>query len=264
MSGPALFHCNCRGRSWLPGVLVVQVQGSGRDLREPPSPTGGGGLVVVCVLVRGSFHVRLSFFPRSLRQVVNTAERGAIRLLKTDAMSGEALAGATFAIYRVEEDGTVAVEPSDTKVSSADGQVVDAGRVNNERIHADIIAYKVDSHTHAGLAGATFALEREGQQIATATSDADGLVTFTDVEYGTYTIREERAPRGYALSETRLTAVVSQNGVFVDAGTIENQFVADQSALARTGMDAEVVRLACLVGAIGVGILLGVRRRRVS
>ena len=237
-----------------------------------------------------------------LGQVVNTAERGAIRLLKMDAMSGEALAGATFAIYRVEEDGTVAEEPSDTQVSgadgivsfenltvgdyairetnaptgwlvstdtisakvSADGQVVDAGRVNNERIRADIIAYKVDSHTHAGLAGATFALEREGQQIATATSDADGLVTFTDVEYGTYTIREERAPRGYALSETRLTAVVSQNGVFVDAGTIENQFVVEQSALARTGMDAEVVRLACLVGAIGVGILLGVRRRRVS
>ena len=237
-----------------------------------------------------------------LGQVVNTAERGAIRLLKTDAKTGDPLAGATFAIYRVEEDGTVAEEPSDTQVSgadgivsfenltvgdyeiretnaptgwlvstdtisakiSADGQVVDAGRVNNERIRADIIAHKVDSQTHAGLAGATFVLEREGQQIASATSDADGLVTFKDVEYGTYTIREERAPRGYALSETRLTAVVSQNGVFVDAGTIENQFVVDQSALARSGMDAEVVRFAGLVGAIGVGILLGVRRRRVS
>ena len=237
-----------------------------------------------------------------LGQVVNTAERGAIRLLKTDAKTGDPLAGATFAIYRVEEDGTVAEEPSDTQVSgadgivsfenltvgdyairetnaptgwlvstdtisakvSADGQVVDAGRVNNERIRADIIAHKVDSQTHAGLAGATFALEREGQQIATATSDADGLVTFKDVEYGTYTIREERAPRGYALSETRLTAVVSQNGVFVDAGTIENQLVVDQPALARTGMDAEVVGLAGLVGAIGIGLLLGVRRRRVS
>ena len=237
-----------------------------------------------------------------LGQVVNTAERGAIRLLKTDAKTGDPLAGATFAIYRVEEDGTVAEEPSDTQVSgadgivsfenltvgdyeiretnaptgwlastdtisakvSADGQVVDAGRVNNERIRADIIAHKVDSQTHAGLAGATFALEREDQQIATATSDADGLVTFKDVEYGTYTIREERAPRGYALSETRLTAVVSQNGVSVDAGTIENQFVVNQPALARSGMDAEVVRFAGLVGAIGVGILLGVRRRRVS
>ena len=237
-----------------------------------------------------------------LGQVVNTAERGAIRLLKTDAKSGDPLAGATFAIYRVEEDGTVAEEPSDTQVSgadgivsfenltvgdyeiretnaptgwlvstdtisakvSADGQVVDAGRVNNERIRADIIAHKVDSQTHAGLAGATFALEREGQQIASATSDADGLVTFKDVEYGTYTIREERAPRGYALSETRLTAVVSQNGVFVDAGTIENQFVVNHPALARTGMDAEIIGLAGLVGAIGIGILLGVRRRRVS
>lgn len=237
-----------------------------------------------------------------LGQVVNTAERGAIRLLKTDAKTGDPLAGATFAIYRVEEDGTVAEEPSDTQVSgadgivsfenltvgdyeiretnaptgwlvstdtisakvSADGQVVDAGRVNNERIRADIIAHKVDSQTLAGLAGATFALEREGQQIATATSDADGLVTFKDVEYGTYTIREERAPRGYALSETRLTAVVSQNGVSVDAGTIENQFVVNQPALARSGMDAEVARFAGLVGAIGVGILLGVRRRRVS
>ena len=118
-------------------------------------------------------------FPRSLGQVVNTAERGAIRLLKTDAKTGDPLAGATFAIYRVEEDGTVAEEPSDTQVSgadgiisfenltvgdyairetnaptgwlvstdtisakvSADGQVVDEGRVNNERIRADIIAW---------------------------------------------------------------------------------------------------------------------------
>ena len=237
-----------------------------------------------------------------LGQVVNTAERGAIRLLKTDATNGEALAGATFAIYRVAEDGTVAEEPTDTQVSgadgmvsfenltvgdyeiretnaptgwlvstdtisakvSADGEVVDAGRVNNERIRADIIAHKVDSQTHAGLAGATFVLEREGEQIATATSDADGLVTFKDVEYGTYTIREERAPLGYALSETRLTAVVSENGVSVDAGTIENRFVVDQSTLARTGVDAEVLRYAGLVGLIGVSLLLAARYRRLS
>ena len=112
--------------------------------------------------------------------------------------------------------------------------------------------------------GARFALEREGQQIATATSDADGLVTFKDVEYGTYTIREERALRGYALSETRLTAVVSQNGVLVDAGTIENQFVVDQSTLARTGVDAEVLRFAGLAGLVVVALLLTARYRRIS
>ena len=58
-----------------------------------------------------------------LGQVVNTAERGAIRLLKTDAKTGDPLAGATFAIYRVAEDGTVAEEPNDTQVSGADGIV---------------------------------------------------------------------------------------------------------------------------------------------
>ena len=101
---------------------------------------------------------------------------------------------------------------------SADGQVVDAGRVNNERIRADIIAHKVDSQTHAGLAGATFTLEREGQQIATATSDAtDSLPSKTSNTEPTRFARSERLADTHSLKPdsrlwSRKTACLSMRG----------------------------------------------------
>jgi fimbrial isopeptide formation D2 family protein/LPXTG-motif cell wall-anchored protein len=54
----------------------------------------------------------------------------------------------------------------------------------------------------APLAGAVFTLtgvgpEGEGQTVLTATSDADGRVFFNDLDTGTYTLKETKAPAGY-------------------------------------------------------------------
>lgn len=59
---------------------------------------------------------------------------------------------------------------------------------------------KTDAEDGTLLAGATFELVSNGAVIATATTGADGALTFTDVPAGTYTLREVSAPESYVLS----------------------------------------------------------------
>ena len=64
------------------------------------------------------------------------------------------------------------------------------------------------------LQGAVFELlSSSGSVLATKTTGSDGVVLFTDLTPGTYTIREKSAPEGYALSAS------SSSGVTVAAGT---------------------------------------------
>ncbi|MCB2286462.1 Ig-like domain-containing protein [Clostridium algidicarnis] len=90
--------------------------------------------------------------------------------------------------------------------------------VVNNRIKGSIIITKVDMKGNA-LQGAEFTLyDREGKEVATKISDKDGIVTFNDVDYGSYTVKETKAPKGYILSEEKLEIKVSspetQNFIF--------------------------------------------------
>ena len=61
---------------------------------------------------------------------------------------------------------------------------------------------KVDQDCNV-LAGAEYALINEfGEQIMTAVSDVNGILTFEKVPYGKYTVKELSAPEGYLLSKT--------------------------------------------------------------
>jgi len=51
--------------------------------------------------------------------------------------------------------------------------------------------------------------------LKTATSLADGLVRFTDVEYGEYKIKEISAPVGYEKSELVIPVAVTMQGATV-------------------------------------------------
>ncbi len=74
------------------------------------------------------------------------------------------------------------------------------------------------------LEGVGFGLYREGKLLATAYSDADGVVTFTQIPYGDYTIRETRPLAGYMLSDTVVRLTVDGSFVNPDQplATIEN------------------------------------------
>ena len=78
---------------------------------------------------------------------------------------------------------------------------------------AAITVNKTDAQGKA-LAGATFVLEdSRGREAYQATSNTSGIVRFTDVSSGTYTLLEKKAPEGYVLSNETYTLTVSGSRV---------------------------------------------------
>lgn len=92
-------------------------------------------------------------------------------------------------------------KPIEGLAIESDAQILDAGVVTDSRITGTVEFLKVDKANSKGIAGAEFTLS--GTNIAgedierTAVSDEKGVVRFEDVDYGTYTVSESKAPVGY-------------------------------------------------------------------
>lgn len=64
------------------------------------------------------------------------------------------------------------------------------------------------------LTGASFVLtDSRGREAYTATSNASGIVRFSDVSNGTYTLLEKSAPKGYVASDETYTLTVSDSRI---------------------------------------------------
>ena len=130
---------------------------------------------------------------------------------------------------------TASIAVSATELSAATDLVVDKGNVVNQPFTAipptppvvekpELTLYSIQLHkvNNEGqvLAGAVFGLFEAdgvtpvanpyGEGQATATSDANGLVTFTGLEAKNYVVKEITAPEGYQLSEEAITVSSSQ------------------------------------------------------
>ena len=70
---------------------------------------------------------------------------------------------------------------------------------------------KKDDHGDA-VKGAEFALYQGNEEKINSTSDENGLVSFTDIEAGLYTLKEKAAPNGYDISEAEVEVIVSNEG----------------------------------------------------
>ena len=62
------------------------------------------------------------------------------------------------------------------------------------------------------LQGATFSLTDAEGHVIYRSSDADGIVDFTDIEPGTYTLEESKAPQGYEKSNRKWRVTVYDTG----------------------------------------------------
>ena len=72
---------------------------------------------------------------------------------------------------------------------------------------------KVDAADKKPLAGAEFTLSQNGDTIGgPRTTGADGKVTFDNLEKGTYTLTETKAPDGYIRPSEYYTVVIDANG----------------------------------------------------
>ena len=147
---------------------------------------------------------------------------------------------------------TASIAVSATELSAASDLVVDKGNVVNQPFteipptppvveKPELTLYSIQLHKvnneGKALAGAVFGLFEAdgvtpvanpyGEGQATATSDANGLVTFTGLEAKDYVVKELTAPEGYQLSEEAITVSSSQliasTNQVLDQGKVVNK-----------------------------------------
>ncbi|MEG1255560.1 SpaA isopeptide-forming pilin-related protein [Clostridium sp.] len=183
--------------------------------------------------------------------ISNTKIRASVQVKKLD-QDKKPLKGAEFTLYYADgkevetsvsgEDGTALFKDllygeymiKETKVPEGylasegtikvfvdkDGTLYTYEVVNN-RIKGSIVIIKTDMNGKL-LQGAEFTLyDKDGKEVTTAVSGKDGVVTFNDVDYGNYTIKETEAPKGYILSEEKLE--VNVNSVESQTFTVKNK-----------------------------------------
>lgn len=83
---------------------------------------------------------------------------------------------------------------------------------------------KVDEMTGTGLAGATFVLLQDGGFVADASSSTAGLVQFTGLSPGHYTMVETIPPDGYQANELFYFVVIDFNGNVTINGVLASSF----------------------------------------
>ena len=93
---------------------------------------------------------------------------------------------------------------------------------NNEKTSYSVEIYKHDSEDkQKKLAGAEFAVTDSRGFTKTVTTDASGKASITELPYDDYTIREIKAPKGYALSDkeysVKKTELVHGSPVVIEA-----------------------------------------------
>ncbi len=119
--------------------------------------------------------------------------------------------------------GTFTVEETKTpegyipKTGALVAVVVDGTLVNPDGVIGDIInepnevkVKKVDQDGNV-MANVKFGLYKDGKQITTATTDKNGIATFSKLPYGIYTIKEAEAVEGYLLCKTELKVTIDAN-----------------------------------------------------
>ena len=177
-----------------------------------------------------------------------------MELYKTDALTGEKLAGAKITVYR--PDGSVYFEGITDKagkirfkvpengnytfkeVSAPEGYylnpevyqfTVKGGTIEGDTVIPDykkgtVVISKVDVTTAEELPGAQIEItDKDGNRIYSGVSDEHGKVYFEVPAPGEYRFREVAAPEGYELNETIFSFTVFEDGSIIGDCTITNQ-----------------------------------------
>ncbi|KAI4453925.1 colossin-b-related [Holotrichia oblita] len=161
-----------------------------------------------------------------------------IEIIKTDAVTHNPLAGATFTVERAngEKIGTYKSDSAGkiivpdlkegtyivSEIIAPDGYMLNetpktinvvSGKLATvtfvNKPHSGIEIIKTNSVTHDPLAGATFTVERvNGEKIGTYKTDSSGKIIVSDLPEGTYIVSETIAPDGYMLNESPKTVNV--------------------------------------------------------
>ena len=145
-----------------------------------------------------------------------TAEDGTVTAFKLPA--GEYTFKETVA-----PEGYVINETVFKFVIDEEGNVTGDNTVTDRRIKGDIRVTKIDSDSKDKLKGATFGLySADGKtKLSEGVTGDDGTVTFSNLEYGKYIIKELNAPVGFLMKKTEFEVEIKEDGKVVEI-SIEN------------------------------------------
>ncbi|MCR4428445.1 MAG: SpaA isopeptide-forming pilin-related protein, partial [Caldiserica bacterium] len=112
--------------------------------------------------------------------------------------------------------------PDRPVVISSQGQVV-TFNLENTVITGTLTLRKI-STGGTGLAGAEFTLfGPDGvTPVRVGTTDSNGTLTFYGIPYGSYTLKETKAPEGYYEISTTWNVVINSQGIVINLGDIVN------------------------------------------
>ena len=141
-------------------------------------------------------------------------KQGTYILRETKAPDGYEISNAVVEVT-VNSDGTVIF-----KVGEEDKEIADLeGLYVNNISRVEFNFNKVISGTETGIPNVEFKLMQDDKEVAIATSDENGLVSFENIELGTYTLVEIR-PFGYE-GAGPWTVNVTKEGALIDGDKLD-------------------------------------------
>lgn len=135
---------------------------------------------------------------------------------ETDGQGRYVFNGIVFGTYILKEivapEGYNLTNQEEVVTISKENQPIIIKKFENTKIRGSVKLKKLGEDGE-GLEGAEFSIYKSTDvefttPISTATSDVNGDVVFTNVEYGKYNIKETKAPEGYNLSDKVIENVV--------------------------------------------------------
>jgi LPXTG-motif cell wall-anchored protein/uncharacterized repeat protein (TIGR01451 family) len=286
-------------------VNFENVEYGNYTIKETKAPEG---YVLSSELLSAAITENGSTVKANPESISNRRIRGSVEIKKLD-QDKKPLKGAEFTLYNVEgkeletsvsgEDGIVLFKNllygeyiiEETKVP--EGYLISEGRIKvfvdkdgevytyevlNNRIKGSIVITKTDMNGRV-LQGAEFTLyDGDGKEVANELSDKDGMATFKDVDYGNYTIKETKAPKGYILSKEQIEVNINSSEVqkFTFKNETEKIVIKDQikeevkkvvdkvtKVLPKTG-GSFGTRIAFILGGLIIlgGVVLALKRKK--
>ena len=172
---------------------TVTVKGSIRKVdRDNPSK----GLAGATIAIQG---VDNSFYGE-----YQTGADGAL-----EGLTWSSLTPGTYRAWEIAAPEGYSLDPSDVKTFRISTETPEISLVFKNDAKVKVRLIKLDASDNP-LAGAVFNIFRDGQIIATEATDANGQITITDVETGTYAFMETFAPEGYAINDQPVIVHVNQ------------------------------------------------------
>jgi len=204
------------------------------------------------ILNTATFEVNVEYNKTTTKNITNEIKRGHLQINKTDDETKEPVQGVTFQL--IDSKGTVVK----TGVTDANGKLkftdLRIGKytlketathknyilnttvfdveieyekttvkdIENEHKKGHIQISKIDAETKKGIEGVTFGLYKsDGTQVATATTNANGIANFKNIRIGNYILKELSTNENYILNTAEFDVKVEYN--ITTKTTIENE-----------------------------------------